>query len=278
MKKMIVAAVAACVTLSAFALDITALVPLKEDVRSYTVTEYSIATKFGDYFKTVTGKVSHVIDASGNDVESCQYSARGVLENTMRTTFDSMGNSLTSSLYNASDELISKSESVYKKGLKTETNDYDAEGNLRSKTIFKYEDGRMTDESGYDAKGDLIFKVIRAYDEEGRIVKGVSYFPDGSLDNERVLTYKENGKVESQTTRDSIEKTTQLVFRYNANDELVEITTYNVLEAGPKVVGRTIIKYDEKGNVSKISDYVIAEKFGTTVNELVYMADYSYGF
>lgn len=278
MKKIIITALAACMTLSAFAMDITALVPLKEGVKSYTVTEYSIATKFGDYFKTVTGKVSHVIDASGNDVESTQYSARGVLENTIRTSFDSLGNCLASSGYNASDELISKSESIYKKGLKTETNDYDSEGTLRSKTIFKYEDGKMIDESGYDARGVLIFKVIRAYDENGRVVKVSEYFPDGSLDNERTLTYKENGKVETQTIRDSIEGTTQRVFRYNANDDLVEITTYNVLEAGPKVCGRTIIKYDDKGNVSKISDYVIAEKFGTTVNELVYMADYSYGF
>ncbi len=278
MKKIIVAALSACMVLSAFAMDITALVPLKEGVKNYTVTEYSITTKFGDYLRTVSGKVNHVIDPSGNDVESTQYSARGVLENTIKTTFDSLGNCLTSSGYNANGELISKSESVYKKGLKTETIDYDSEGNLRSKTIYKYENGKMIDESGYDARGALIFKVIRAYDENGREVKVSEYFPDGSLDNEKVLTYKENGKLETETTRDSIEGITQRVFRYNANDELVEITTYNVFEAGSKVCNRTIIKYDDKGNVSKITDYVIAEKFGTTVNELVYMADYSYEF
>ena len=63
------------------------------------------------------------------------------------------------------------------------------------------------------------------------------------------------------------------IFRYAANGTLSEITTYDNTK---QVTNRIIIKYDAGGNVSKVSEYNIAQKFGTTVNELVSMSEYSY--
>ena len=54
-----------------------------------------------------------------------------------------------------------------------------------------------------------------------------------------------------------------------------EITTYDNTKL---VLKRTLIKYDDAGNVNKVSEYDVLEKFGTTVNELVNMSEYSYEY
>ena len=70
-------------------------------------------------------------------------------------------------------------------------------------------------------------------------------------------------------------KQTSLVFRYGANGALNEITTYN---SDKQVIKRTLIKYDAKGNVNKVSEYDVAEKFGTTTNELTAMSEYTFEY
>ena len=278
MKKLLALVMAVSLSASVFALDVMDYVELKEGVKSYTCSEYSIATKFGDYFKTITGKITHAIDASGNDIESSQFSARGNLENTVRTTYDSMGNILSQAGFDSSDKLLWKTEFVYKKGVKTEANDYDAAGNLKNKTIFKYENNLPVDETGYDFKGSLIWKTVSKYDENGRISILCDYLSDGSLNSETKYTYKDDGKIESLSIYEIHEGAKQYVFRYSPAGILNEITVYKIFESGNKVCERIILKYDENECVSKVSDYLVSEKFGGTVNELVHIAEYSYTF
>ncbi len=66
-----------------------------------------------------------------------------------------------------------------------------------------------------------------------------------------------------------------MIFRYGTNGALNEITTYN---SDKQVIKRTLLKYDAKGNVNKVSEYDVAEKFGTTVNELVAMSEYAFEY
>ena len=66
-----------------------------------------------------------------------------------------------------------------------------------------------------------------------------------------------------------------MVFRYATNGSLSEITTY---DANKQVTKRTLIKYDAKGNANKVSEYSVAEKFGTTVSDLTAMSEYSYEY
>ena len=54
-----------------------------------------------------------------------------------------------------------------------------------------------------------------------------------------------------------------------------EITTY---DSNKQVIKRTLLKYDAKGNVNKVSEYDVAEKFGTTVNDLVAMSEFSFEY
>ena len=90
------------------------------------------------------------------------------------------------------------------------------------------------------------------------------------------FSYNENGDVNTIDIYDSFSaKTTQEVFRYASNNTISEITTY---DSDKRVITRVILKYDEKNNITKVSEYNVAQKFGTTVNELVAMSDYSYEY
>ena len=49
--------------------------------------------------------------------------------------------------------------------------------------------------------------------------------------------------------------------------------TYNDAK---QVIKRVMIKYDASGNISKISNYSVAQKFGTTVNDLESVLEFAY--
>ena len=91
-----------------------------------------------------------------------------------------------------------------------------------------------------------------------------------------VYSYTETGAIDTIAKTDAYAgKETQLVFRYGSNGVLNEITTY---DSSKQVLKRTLLKYDEKGNVNKVSEYDVAEKFGTTVNELTAMSEYTFDY
>lgn len=274
MKKLIACFVSGLLSLSLFGLDIFSYVSLPENVKSVTCSEYSITTKFGDYFKTPAGKITRTFDANGNETESAAYTARGLLEDKMLSEYDDSGNIKSQTALNKAEDVMWKTEFVYKNGVKTESDDYLKDGSLKGKTFYTYKDGLLADETGYDSKGALIWKTIYKYDASGRIEKESVYFGNGLIDEDTTYTYRDDGKIDSIAKMSVIDGVKQEVFRYSSDGVLSEITTY---DADNKVAKRLIIKYDA-GKVSKISDYVVAEKFGTIVNELVYIAEYAYEF
>ena len=97
-----------------------------------------------------------------------------------------------------------------------------------------------------------------------------------SLSEEKIYAYNETGAIDTITYFDSFYgNQTQDVFRYGTNNILNEITGY---DSTKKVVKRVLLKYDTTGNVNKVSVYNVAEKFGTTVNELAEMSEYVYEY
>ena len=282
MKKLLAAITAGLLGFSLSAFDVFSYVPLNEEITGYTKTEYSIETKFGEYFKTVSKKIEHKIDASGNDVESIGYTARGVPENKIQTVFDSVGNVMKQRCFDTKsgeDILLWTSEHIYKKGIKTESNDYDADGELKGKTKYKFDNDLLTEETNYKGNGVLFSKIVYKYDEEKRIVKETRYLSNGSLDEESSFEYKEDGKIDTITFTDSILGTIKKIFRYSDKGLVTEVTTYKVVSDSANIVTeRLVLKYDAQNQISKISNYLVSEKFGTTVNELNYMADYTYSY
>lgn len=276
MKKLLAFALTAGLSISLFAADIFKYAPITGKVKAYTETEFSIASRFGTLYRTPSTKVMHVFDSTGKETTSSELTPKDAVINTISSTYDSAGN-LSEQLCTSNDgEVIWKNTFTYKNGLKADVSEYDKKGSLRARTIYTYENNLLTDESSYDGEGALIWKTIYKYDENNRISAVNEYNPDGSLSEQTAYNYTESGAIDSLTILDPYaEKQTSKVFRYGTNGALNEITTY---DSNKQVIKRTLLKYDAKGNVNKVSEYDVAEKFGTTVNDLVAMSEFSFEY
>ena len=81
MKKLICGFVISVLGLSLFAYDIASEVKIKGSVKNYTRTDFSVVSKFGEYFRTPSTKTVYSIDSAGNVLESTETTARDVLIN-----------------------------------------------------------------------------------------------------------------------------------------------------------------------------------------------------
>ena len=276
MKKIMFLVLAAGLSFSVFASDIFKYAPVTGSVKAYTETDYSIASRFGTLYRTPSSKITHVFDSNGKEISSSELTPKDAVINTIASKYDTAGNLVEEVCTSADGEVVWKNTYTYKNGNKVDTSEYDRKGNLRDRTIYGYENNKLVDESNYDSDGALLWKTIYKYDDNGRIASLNEYNPDGSLSEKLEYNYTESGAIDFIAKLDSFAgKQTQLVFRYGANGVLNEITTY---DSTKQVIKRTLIKYDDKGNVNKVSEYDVAEKFGTTVNELSAMTEYSFEY
>ena len=276
MKKILTLALAASLSLSLFAADMFKYAPITGNVKAYTETSYSIATRFGTLYRTPNSKIMHIFDSNGKEISSSELTPKDAVINTISAKYDTAGNLVEQVCTSADGEVVWKSTNTYKNGLKIDASEYDRKGNLRARTIYTYENNLLVDESSYDGEGALIWKTIYKYNDNGRLASVFEYNPDGSLSEQNDYNYTEAGSIDSVSQLDAFAgKQTSLIFRYGANGSLSEITTYN---SEKQVIKRTLLKYDAKGNINKVSVYDVAEKFGTTVNELTDMSEYTFEY
>ena len=276
MKKLISMILAAGFCLSLFAADIFTYAPIKGDVRAYKRTDFSIASRFGNYYRTPSVKYAHLLDENGNDIESTEISAQETLVNTIKSEYDYNGNLLSQVATDADGEVIWTTEITYKNGLKAEMSEFNAAHELKGKTIYSYSFNRLIDESSYDGNGALVWKIVYTYDGDDRLDTISDYFPTGALSEERKYEYDDNGVIKSITHTDSISKVVvQDVFRYNNAGVVTEVSTY---DEAKQITKRVMFKYDANGNVAQVSTYNVANKFGGIVNELVGMSDFSFKY
>lgn len=276
MKKVIALIMSAGLCVSLFAADIFNYAPINGKIKSYTETQYSIASKFGNYFRTPSAKITHEYDAKGLDVTSTEYTPREAVLNKIASKYDNSGKLIEQVCTNADGEEIWKQVTTYKDGLKIDVSEYDAKNNLKDKTIYTYDGGKLVDETSYDGEGALVWKIIYKYNAAGRVETVSDYSSDGKLNEQNIYAYTDAGAVESISTYVAFTgKQTQKVFRYATSGTLNEITTY---DSTKQVTKRVLLKYDTNENVIKVSEYDVAEKFGTTVNELVAMSEFVYEY
>ncbi len=276
MKKLLAFALTAGLSLSLFAADIFKYAPITGNVKAYTETDFTIATRFGTLYRTPSSKIMHIFDSNGKETTSSELTPKDAVINTISTTYDTAGNLVEQLCTSADGEVVWKNTYAYKNGLKVDASEYDRKGNLRARTIYTYENNLLTDESSYDGEGALIWKTIYKYDDNNRIASVNEYNPDGSLGEKLEYNYTDSGAIDTIAKYDAFAGTqSSMVFRYATNGSLSEITTY---DANKQVTKRTLIKYDAKGNANKVSEYSVAEKFGTTVNELTAMSEYTFEY
>lgn len=276
MKKLIFTAFLGLFGASLFAYDIASISQLKTKARSVTETDFSIVSKFGEYFRTPSVKYVYSYDSRGRITESSEFTPRNSLENRIANTYDANGNLSSQTCYDSDGKIIWRTESVYKDGLKTETSEYASNDSLAAKTIYTYTDRKLSDESYYNSDGALIWKIIFSYNSDGKTETENEYSGDGKLDEKRQYAYTADGLIESITYFDSDEKLkSKEIFRYSADKSLNEITAYDAENA---ITKRSVVRLDGSGNISRITDYNVSKKFGTTVNEMSAMKEYVYDY
>lgn len=276
MKKFISALCVALIGTSIFAYDIASEAQLKGGPKSVTKTDFSIVSKFGEYFRTPSTKYTYILDSAGKTIESSELTARDVVVNKISNTYDSNGNLTKQTCVDSEGIQLWQSETTYKNGKKADIAEYGKDGSLKSKIIYSYENSNISSETIYDSEGALVEKITFKYDEKGRVSVQDIYFNDGSLAQEIQTVYTDNGKKDSVSYYDKTGAlTSKCIFRYAANGTLSEVTTYG---ADNQVSTRQLVKYDSNGNILRITTYNIAKKFGTTVNEMTDMSEFSYDY
>lgn len=273
MKKLILAVSFAFSGLALSAYDIVSATAPKGFVRSVTRTDYTVVSKFGEYFRTPEVKFVDVYNAAGLRTESSELTARGVLVNKIRNEYDAAGVLQSQTGFDGDGAQIWKNVITYANGLKTDSSEYGKDGALRGKTVYAYSGSSLTEETSYDADGKIVWKIVYQYNA-GRPEAENEYFGDGSLDERRVFSYTPEGRRGDISYYDAGGALTRKdVFRYGADGSLGEITTYG--SDGKTVTERLLIKYDAAGNISRTTTYHVAVKFGSVMNEMTEMTEIS---
>ena len=181
MKKFFSCVITFCLGLCAFAFDATAFLAPASGVKSYIKTDYTIASKFGEYFRTPNAKYQHIFNNFGQEVENSELSVDGKIVDKVVYSYDSKGRIVEQTGYDDSENVIWKVVNTYdSNGLKIEESEYDGKNNLCSKSIFKYQGTNCVDETFYNGNGALIWKNIFVYDEKNLNTESYSYYANGS--------------------------------------------------------------------------------------------------
>ncbi len=76
MKKILAFALTAGLSLSLFAADIFNYAPVTGNVKAYTETDFSIATRFGTLYRTPSTKIQHIFDSNGKEISSSELTPK----------------------------------------------------------------------------------------------------------------------------------------------------------------------------------------------------------
>ena len=108
MKKLLALAMTASLGLSLFAADIFTYAPITGSVKSYTETDFSIASRFGTLYRTPSSKITHSFDSNGKEITSSELTPKDAVINTISSSYDSAGNLTEQVCTNADGEIVWK--------------------------------------------------------------------------------------------------------------------------------------------------------------------------
>lgn len=244
-------------------------------VKSYTQTTYLITQKFGDYYRTPDTSYVHTIGSNGLETDVSQVNAAGTIISRITYAYDDAGNKISQTCTDGAGTIEWKQTFTYENGLLKEESEFKKDDTLSSKSIFKYSaDNKQTDESYYNGEGALIWKSISKFDDNNRKLETLQYTADGQLDQRQVFTYNDAGNlVQIDTFNNVDEQTEKVIYRYGDNNLVGETASTNIANGTQT---REFYKYDDAGNLTKVTTYSVSTKFGSTMNELVDMSEYTY--
>ncbi|MBD5439795.1 MAG: hypothetical protein HDR33_02005 [Treponema sp.] len=247
------------------------------NVKNYTETNFEITTKFGDYYRTPKTNYFHEFNENGLEIRSSEFNAAGQIVNRIEYAYNDDGNLFSQICYDDNGKIFWKIITSFdENGIKSEDSEYDGKDNLTGKSVYKNEGANPAEEIYYNAKGDLIWKNTFKYSDANLLEECCSYFANGQLDTRKVYKYDSNGNLLEITSFNvSDDLAEREVFSYNEDFTLNEYTVYG---ADGKRRTRIFYKYDENKNCVKSTTYNVAQKFGTTVNEMIDQSDFKYEY
>ena len=278
MKKILSFALISILGLNTFAFDNSAFIKPNGNVKNYVKTDYTITSKFGEYFRTPSAKFIHTFNENNLEIENSEITLDGKQIDKISYEYDTQGNLITQTCADAEGRILWKVSYIFKNNLLTEECEYNDKNILIGKSIYKYDGKNICEESFYNGSGALTWKNTYKYDENGKCSEKYSYFSNGQLESIKKFKYNSVNKIQEVITyfdeneSNSIQKQ---VYHYDDKNCLIEISTYNSTN---QVYLRQLYKNDSNGNVIKITTYNVAKKFGTTVNELIGMSDFTYEY
>lgn len=278
MKKFILATAALFIAASAFAYDDTTFAP-KGNLSTYTKTEYSVVTKFGEYYRTPVLKHVHLYDADGYETTTNSYNAKdALLDKTTYKYTAEMNLGQTQYLDDEGSVIWTEACTYNSDGTLKSVDRNDASGILKSRTIYTYAEKKKTVDV-YDGEGALLSKTVITLVAVGESEKDgevVVYNADGSLRDKTVNTYLESGLIsQSEVINASGNSEGKTVYKYTATNAIKEVQDF---DGEGVLVQRKIYKVDAKGNPTSINTYAVADKFGETVNELTSIESFVYKY
>jgi antitoxin component YwqK of YwqJK toxin-antitoxin module len=151
-------------------------------------------------------------------------------------TYDLQGKLTAEVSYNSDGSLSRKTVHTHdSQGRKQETSSYEPTGSLSSKTTYTYDDeGKLIEEVSYNSFG-LLHTRLFTYDDKGNLTEEEVYGPGGDFKYRSEHTYDDQGRRMATTNYDTrdpalgIEKTVET---YDANGNILELTTYYTEKVG----------------------------------------------
>lgn len=168
-----------------------------------------------------------------------------------RFQYDTDGLLISDEIFNAKDELQSKSEYIWKNGSKVKWNVYDGTGTLLSTTEYIYENGLNTRIQNLNPGGDVEEYFILKYNSDGLLEKTTHFNKDDKVLDARVYEYKGDFLVMEKVLRGNGSVKRKIVYSNDTDGNPVEII---FMDAGDNVQERIMKEYKSREVISYVTE------------------------
>ncbi|MBN2753694.1 MAG: hypothetical protein JXR81_02380 [Candidatus Goldbacteria bacterium] len=173
------------------------------------------------------------------------YDSAGSVSTTSTVSYDSIGNTAASSVYDSDGNLIQRIDPTISGGLLTRADYYDGSNNLIQYVIFQYNAaGQQTRQDMYNASGVLQTSQVTTYNTAG-LVTAVDNYTGATLVSNTVNTYDASNQLIRSDLFMMGSLYTYVITQYDAAGNPTIATTYDNTDT---VTGTTTITYNSAGS------------------------------
>ncbi len=180
-----------------------------------------------------------------------RFDKNGVLQGYHKLQYNKNKKVTIDAVYNAKDELQTKSVYTWQDGKKSSWKVYDGSGTLLSTTEYVYKNGLNVRINNLNPGGEMVDYFVLDYNSAGRPVKNTHYSKSGAVLDTRTFEYK-NGFLSAVTVlRGNGSVKRKVVYSNDKNGNPVEIL---YMDAGNNISERIVREYKSRKVISYVSE------------------------